>query len=215
MAWALGESVLWRARPQLAGEFVGYVFCANVVQDSAEAIVLFQAAGAPGMRRVGRRGGPRGRSLIERDWSGAHEPFVWRGPSTLRLHLVGTNFSVLRRWNSEAARCEGWYINLEQSWRRTRLGFDGRDDVLDVEVADDLSTWRLKDEDELESCVEVGDLTVAEARAIRRSAEHVVERLENRAWPFREDAWAHLVPDPRWPVPLSADWSSLDPAALR
>jgi hypothetical protein len=39
-------------------------------------------------------------------------------------------------------------VNLEQPWTRTALGFDSRDDVLDVTVTDNLSQCKLKDEDE-------------------------------------------------------------------
>ncbi len=209
MLWTAGASVLWRARPALADGRVGYVFSANVVADSATATVLFQRVGAPGMRRTGRRGGPGARSLIAAEWDGSYEPFAWGGPSTLRLHPVGSSFSNIRRWHAERARCEGWYINIEQPWRRTRHGFDSRDDVLDVEVAADLSSWHFKDEDELEWCVEVGELTVSEAERIRRAADEAIAQLEARSWPFDEHAWTDLLPDPCWPRPrLPADWAS-------
>ena len=42
-----------------------------------------------------------------------------------------------------------WYVNLEAEWVRTPIGFDTRDLILDVTVADDRSSWCLKDEQEI------------------------------------------------------------------
>ncbi len=44
-------------------------------------------------------------------------------------------FSVIRA-GMGCGRCEGWYVNLERRWSRTPIGFDSRDDVLDVVAAE-------------------------------------------------------------------------------
>jgi Protein of unknown function (DUF402) len=186
---------------------VGYVLCANVVRDSETETVLFQAAGTPGMRRQGPRGGPQGRSLLERAWDGGYERFAWRGPSTMRLHPRDAEFSVIRRWDPVTGRCRGWYVNLERRWSRTPIGFDSRDDVLDVVAEPDLSACRLKDEDELAWSVQTGEFTAAQAAAIRRTAADVCERIQAGAWPFQEAAWDRLRPEPGWPDPaLPPGW---------
>jgi predicted RNA-binding protein associated with RNAse of E/G family len=103
---------------------------------------------------------------------------------------------VIRTWLESSERFHGWYVNLEQPWVRTTLGFDSRDDVLDVAVADDLGACRLKDEDELKFAVEVGKLTAAEARSIRSTATSAVEDIAHRRWPFDDRAWLAFRPDP-------------------
>jgi predicted RNA-binding protein associated with RNAse of E/G family len=76
---------------------------------------------------------------------------------------------VIRRWTG--TRFEGWYINLAAPWRRTGIGFDTLDQILDVGVADDPSSWRWKDEDELAWAVQTGRCTRREAEDIKHHGE--------------------------------------------
>jgi predicted RNA-binding protein associated with RNAse of E/G family len=108
---------------------------------------------------------------------------------------------VIRTWLEAEERFHGWYVNLEQPWVRTAVGFDSRDDVLDVTVTDDLHECRLKDEDELDFAVEVGKLTSGEARSIRASAISAITDVTTRRWPFDEGAWQTLRPS-RYDQPL-------------
>jgi predicted RNA-binding protein associated with RNAse of E/G family len=101
---------------------------------------------------------------------------------------------VIRTWLDNEERFEGWYVNLEQPWVRTTVGFDSRDDVLDVTVSVDLGKRSLKDEDELEFAVEVGLLTSDEARSIRATAESAIDDIASRRWPFDQAAWQALRP---------------------
>ncbi|HLG00482.1 MAG TPA: DUF402 domain-containing protein, partial [Acidimicrobiia bacterium] len=144
--------------------------------------------------------GPTGRLLLPGGWDGAHERDEWRGPSTVRVHPVGASFVVYRNWNPGSREYEGWYVNLESPWARTPIGFDGVDHVLDIRVADDLSSWSWKDEDELAWSLEMGMMTAAEADAARAEGERVISLIESRAWPFNAD-WSAWEPDPEWPVP--------------
>lgn len=186
---------MWRSHP--LGR-VGYVIPMTVVLDDADVTVLFQHAGSVCKNPTGTRGGAQGRTLIE--WAGGHEDRVFPGPPTLRLHMWGTAHAVIRRWSFDHDCAYGWYVNPEQPWIRTPIGFDSRDDTLDVTVQDDLSSWALKDEDELEWKVESGALSAPEAEAIRAEAERAIASLERRAWPFVDD-WSRLRPDPAWPIP--------------
>lgn len=206
--WQSGAHVLWRSRPQ--GQ-VGYVIPCTVVADTPQVTVLFQATGSVCKRRVGQRGGPHGRNLLVSDGSTSHEDVVWPGPPTLRLHPWGSTYSIIRSWNSAHACAEGWYVNLEAAWRRTRLGFDSQDLTLDITVAADLSSWAWKDEDELEWSVEAGKYSAEEAALIREEGLRVIEALETRSWPFSAD-WSQWCPDPEWEIPiLPTDWA--DPQA--
>lgn len=73
---------------------------------------------------------------------------------------------MIRTWVVENQQFAEWCVNLEQPWARTTVGFDSRDDVLDVSVSANLGEWQLKDADELEFAVDVGLFTPTEARSV-------------------------------------------------
>lgn len=199
MGWAPGSTVVVRSRPDGA---VGYCFPAIVAADSATGTVLFQPAGTVCKRRRGPRGGPRGRNLVA--WDGGHRD-VTVDRSTVHMHLAGDPFWVIRGWND--AGLADWYINLASPWRRFGLGFDTEDHALDVLVADDRSSWRWKDEDELAWMVEQGAYTRDRADMIRRNGEAAIARLEGREPPFDDDTWSSVVIDPAWALPsLPEGW---------
>jgi len=206
--WEPGASVVWRSLPD---GMVGTVFAAFVVEDCPDAVVLFQPAGAPRKRRTGRRGGPSGRNMLPNGWDGGYQESTFPGPSVVRLHPPGAPFSVIRSWSADEGGFQGWYINLEQPWERTPIGFDSRDDVLDIRADDDLGTWSWKDEDELEWSVEVGKISADQARKIRETGVHVASMLEARRWPFRDAAWSRYAPPPGRGLPSIPDgWATTD-----
>ncbi len=63
------------------------------------------------------------------------------------LHERGASHSVYVHWGRDGEFL-GWYVNLEDPWRETALGFDTTDHLLDVWIDPD-RTWRWKDEDHL------------------------------------------------------------------
>lgn len=161
--------------------------------DEDEVAAVVQPTGSTITRRGGERGGPKGRSLLPGTWDGSREGSTSDRPPSVRRHPVGRSYSVIRSWVSEE-RFTGWYVNLERPWSRTLVGFDSRDDVLDITASPDLSEWKLKDVDELEFAVEVGLVTFAEARAVRSAAESAVDDLVHRRWPFDDATWERLRP---------------------
>jgi predicted RNA-binding protein associated with RNAse of E/G family len=145
--------------------------------------------------------------MLPDGWDGTHAVGVWEGPTSVRLHPVGRPYAVFRSWDA-AARCyAGWYVNLERPWTRTAIGFDGADLVLDVTVSDDLSSWALKDEDELDWSLEVGKISKAEHDAAHHAAAAAVSDLGARRWPFLDEAWPDLPDSVLAPVTdLPAGW---------
>ena len=127
--------------------------------------------------------------MLPDGWDGGYEHSTLDGPSRLRLHPAGECFSVVRRWDEARHEIEGWYVNLEQPWVRTPIGFDSHDDVLDILVADDLSEWSWKDADELEWSVSAGRVTADYAECVGQTGTRVAAMIEAREWPFREEAW--------------------------
>lgn len=172
-----------------------------VIEDSPEAIVLFQQPGSICKRRSGPRGGPRGRMLLVDQWDGSHTDVEWKGPSGVaRLHLRNSMISVLREWDSEVGRYRGWYVNLEAPWKPTHLGFDSEDLVLDISVSEDLGSWTWKDEDEFDFAVSSGRLGLHEVETIRAEGRRAVKLLEEADFPFDDAAWMRWEPDPGWPL---------------
>jgi hypothetical protein len=74
-------------------------------------------------------------------------------------------------------------VNLAAPCRRTAIGFDTVDHILDIEVNDDLSDWSWKNENELAWAVERGLCLAAEAEATRRNRNDVITRMEARPFP--------------------------------
>jgi hypothetical protein len=194
--------VLWRS---VHDDGVGYVFAARLLADDADAVALFQPAGAAVVRRTGRREGPRG-SMLPGAWDGGHEHATWAGPAGVRLHVRGTALSVIRRW--DGAGSTGWYLNLELPWRPSPFGYDSRDLVLDVTAADDLSSWSWKDADQLALAVALGAVPAQRAAWIRAQGERAVRRPEARAFPFDAD-WSRWAPDPAAAVPSRIPFRAL------
>lgn len=201
-----GSSIVWRSRPN--GD-VGYVFGCRVLLDEPDVAAIVQPTGSPIMRRIAARGGPNGRSFLPGTWDGSRQESRWDRPPSVRLHPIGRGYAVIRAWLAEEERFDGWYVNLEQPWSRTSVGFDSRDDVLDVTVSDDLSEWRLKDADELEFSVEVGLLSSTEARSIHETAESAIDDIAHRRWPFDDSTWSSaLPPELLQPTTLPDGWEA-------
>lgn len=74
------------------------------------------------------------------------------------LLMPGVAHAIHLWWFPPDWRFGGWYINLQEPIRPTRLGFDSMDHILDVVIEPDLS-WRWKDEDELFDLPEPGWLS--------------------------------------------------------
>jgi hypothetical protein len=121
----------------------------------------------------------------------------------LRLSRRNEPFSVhLFRHEDDSFR--GWYVNLERPQRRSRLGFEFEDELLDIwcELGKEPE---LLDEDELEEAVRRQIFSPGRAAEIRANAARV---LADPPWPT---GWEDWQPDPRWQAPyLPPGWDRLD-----
>jgi Protein of unknown function (DUF402) len=126
----------------------------------------------------------------------------WAGDGILIVGVPGRSHSIWLFW--ESGVFSGWYVNLEDRWRPSRLGFDTRDHELDIWVESD-GSWRWKDEDHLELAVDAGVFSADEAAAFRAEGERVLAE-----WPF-PTGWEDWSADPSWPVPTApSDWATQD-----
>lgn len=191
---------LWSARPM------------PVVEDRGDSLALWCPRGTrwktattpPTRPRAPTRAERFVLSLTRRDWVLAD--FTW-DVSTLVLVRAGDWHAVWVCWDDRGAS-RGWYVNLQQPFRRTERGLHTMDLMLDILVAPD-RRWRWKDEDEFAALITAGLIDTAEAARVRDEARRVVARVEAHEPPFSEP-WHAWRPDPSWSLPqLPADWDRL------
>lgn len=167
-----------------------------VVRDDGDLVALHIPVGAAAKTAVWGDSPIRGQA--DRTWE--LRDLAWHSYRVLRLIRWGAGHSVELFFHEGDDSFAGWYVNLQEPLRRSPVGFDTDDLVLDIWIEPD-GTWQWKDEDELEIAVELGRFTRHEARAIREEGERV---LEARPWPT---GWEEFRPDPRWELPeLPAGW---------
>ena len=194
-----GQGIVWRSVSRSQRE-VHTVLTFTVVTDTPDLTALFIKPRWPTMRRTGiRGGGPRGRMLLKPD--GGHQMREWIENDALAVYRPGDAYSIWLYWRATDHVFRSWYINLEDPWQRTAIGFDSRDNLLDILIAPDLSSWQWKDEDELAWAVENGRYTSEEAATFRTQGERALERLRRREPPFDQD-WPNWRPDPDWSPPV-------------
>ena len=86
------------------------------------------------------------------------------------------------------------------------------DQDLDIVVKPDVSEWHWKDEDVMQTGLELGIYTAQQVRDIRAEGERVVENIQHRATPF-DNSWLDWKRDAAWPIPeLPPGWDQLEHA---
>jgi hypothetical protein len=167
-----------------------------VVEDTPQLLALYMPEGSPFGFADDFFGGPHPWSHHDR----------WEGHGVLQLQRPGEMHAVWVFWHGPEREFRGWYVNLQEPFRRTRLGFDTQDLELDLVVGRD-GSWCYKDDEKLESWIHRGRWTASEVDAIRQEGEAVGAELDSgRRW--WDDEWAAWEPDPTWEVPpLPADWA--------
>jgi hypothetical protein len=194
-----GEAIVrrdvWRGRPKVG-------WAGIVVEDSPSLLALYMPEGSP--------------LAFDDDFFGRPHPWAdrdrWLGHGVLQLQRPGEMHAVWVFWHGPEREFRGWYVNLQEPFRRTRCGFDTQDLELDIVVGPD-GSWTYKDDELLAASIERGRWTSAEIAAIRAEGAAITAELEaGRRW-WSED-WASWEPDPAWQVPaLPADWAA-EPATV-
>lgn len=196
-----GESILYREVDE--NRQIIDVKPVTVVKDSDIQVVLWLPLDTPSKRPILLNHTPG----TPRRWAKGLEDSVWRWAELLIIVKPDQRRATWVRWSRER-EFEGWYVNMQSSLFRTRLGFDMRDHQLDVLVEPDRA-WRWKDEDELDLCVQDGRLSLEQSKEIRSEGRRGVEEIEQNAGPFSE-GWENWHPDAMLPRPvLSPDWDDL------
>jgi len=125
---------------------------------------------------------------------------AWTSSDVLFLVQPGSGYTAVGFWDDEY-NFHSWKINLEQPMRRTLTGFDYMDQLLDIVLSADRSTWHWKDEDEVHMAQSMGIFTKEQVNGLYKLGEHALQAILANAPPFDGD-WENWEPDPSWRVPL-------------
>jgi hypothetical protein len=206
--WNPGDVIVhqetWRGRVWAARPLV-------VVADDGENLILWLPVGTvrkvpmtpPGRLDAGDRKSRIIDLMAKGDW--IHVDHVWE-VSNLWFLRPGDRHAVWVGW-LPTGESFGWYINLQEPFRRTPIGIEAIDLHLDV-VVDPDRTWRWKDEDEFEELLEREILDPALGETLRAEARRVIDTLQAGGPPFDTD-WHSWQAPTEWPIPtLPAGWDT-------
>jgi predicted RNA-binding protein associated with RNAse of E/G family len=179
----------------------------RVVRDDAELLALFIAAGSR------YKAGPKRTAAEKRARPAPPVPpdeYVWRA-DTLRLMFPGRSHSVSLFWQRDAGESAftKYFVNIEEPFRRTSIGFDTQDHTLDVVVQPDLS-WAWRDEGEFENHLANGFFTAALVDSVRAEAKLVVDEMARGK--HAAVAWTAWSPNSTWDTPVvPTGWNTTPP----
>lgn len=200
--WQRGETAVLREVSQ------GRVWTARpltVVADDEEGVALYLPQGMRWQRPADPVSG-RWMRLRHGPWTLRESELT--GGRLLHLLQPGAAHAIHLWWLAPDWRFAGWYVNLQEPFRRSPIGFDTLDNMLDIVIEPDRS-WHWKDEDEVREAVRLGRVTRQWAAELRREGERVIGRLERNEAPFNA-GWETWTPDPEWNLPvLPAAWDTM------
>jgi Protein of unknown function (DUF402) len=128
--------------------------------------------------------------------------WTWRDTTVLSWFSAGEYFSVRRylRTGRRPGAPAGWYVNFELPFRRTRIGIDTFDLLLDLVAEPGLAGYAWKDEGEYAHARRLGLIDDALHARVGGARQRAVSLIRGRQGPFAHD-WSRWRRDPRWPVP--------------
>lgn len=162
-------------------------------------VVLHLPVGSPGLTRDGERVGPRGGFLPPTSWLPTLSPKQWRTADVVMVHRFGDPWSTWRWTYDRRTWKSGCYLNLEDPWRESPIGWDTDDLVLDVVVRGD-GEIVMKDEHELAWAEGAGWFSAARAAEIRGFGAAAADHARTGGWPHRADWDAWLPRTDRLPT---------------
>jgi len=191
MAWSEGEIVVrrevWRDSPWMAVSMI-------VVADEPELLATYLPPGAQFVFPTGDHG------LGPHPWYGRGG---WQGHGVLMLQRPGERYAIWHFWDGPERAFAGWYVNLQEPFRRTRIGYDTYDLELDIWMPAG-GGWSFKDDELLDVRVHEGRFTAAEAAEIRALGATIGTMLDHSAQ-WWDPSWSRWEPAPDWNVPAPAD----------
>lgn len=178
----------------MIGGRLRFALATHEVERTDHHVVLYAPVGAPGRDREGLRDGPRGTFLRLENFADTCSSTAWVGADCLFVHRFGDPWSTWR-WLEDGDLRPGAYINLQEPWVPTSIGWDTTDLTLDV-VVDGAGVITFKDEDELDWAQRQGVYSAGEAARIREIGQRAHDHAELRGWPLDVD-WSRWIPVPQ------------------
>ncbi|MGE5072264.1 MAG: DUF402 domain-containing protein, partial [Anaerolineae bacterium] len=108
-------------------EKVFWAYPVTVVQDTAALLAMYLAAGAIGKNVAVR---PTPREMLNASAIRVVDQ-VWVRTDVLMLVVPGEAFGIYVMWEAGTRELTCWYINLQEPVRRTAIGYDTMDHMLD------------------------------------------------------------------------------------
>jgi len=196
--WSTGDHVVFR---QLRSGGVWAAIPATIVEDGSDLVSLYIAPGTKFSGPICTR-----EEHLHVAASGAWKLklYEWAGQHHLCATVPGEACSIWTIWSAPDWTHLGWKVNPELPLIRTALGFDTTDYALDAAIDPDLSTWRLKDEDELAVAIELGLFTTAQGEQIRLETRRLASECVTSRRQQLQD-WAAWRPPAQWKLPVLPD----------
>ena len=170
---------VWRGEPKVGWGGI-------VVADAPDLLALYMPSGSP--------------LAFADDFFGEPHPWShrdrWEGHGVLQLQRPGDTHAVWVFWHGPEREFSGWYVNLQEPFRRTAIGYDTQDLELDIWIPAG-GRWEWKDADVLEQRIAEGRYTPAQVEAAWAEGRRVTADLDVglRWW---DPWWALWEPDPAW-----------------
>ena len=189
--WRPGDTIMHRHVGHADGRVIGWPHV--VVEDGPERTMLYQPEGAPFLVW----------SIDEQRF----EPHLTVRMYALRIIYPDRPYYVSLWFTGETGippwwqphfgggypgRFRGWKVDMCSPHRRTAIGFDTSDEILDYIVHPDY-TWYMKDDEDLTGFTSAGVYTAEEATHIRQSTRDILPLIETRTSPF-DSEWIDWVP---------------------
>lgn len=201
MTWSHGDEVVRRevlndGRPWLA---VGVY----VVEDTPEQLVTYLPEGAELSFVDGAFPTSTGRHPWDRG-PGTR----WQGHGVLMAQRPGEDHALWHFWDGPDRAFDSWYVNIQEAFRRTPIGFDTQDLELDIVVPLD-GEWRFKDRDQLDRHIALGRYTADQMAQVIALGDQLGAALDaGRRW--WDETWSSWRPDPSWgPISLPRGWDQI------
>jgi len=134
----------------------------------------------------------------------------WERTDVLFLIIPDESFSTYAMWQTGTKNLDCWYVNLQEPIKRTPIGFDTMDNMLDVVISPDMSKWKWKDDDEFAEAQKVGFYSSEKAREIWAEGEKAVKLITSERRSLYEE-WKTWQANPQWEFPkLSPHWDKVN-----
>lgn len=134
--------------------------------------------------------------------SGQWQLGMWAWRDTILLNWTGLDpdFSLIYL-RAAAGGTHQWKVNFERPVRRTPLGIDTFDLLLDLTSDTADGPWQWKDKDEYEHARRLGIISGADHHRVELARQRAIAFVEARSGPLAQD-WSTWEVPAAWPVPV-------------